>query len=111
MGSNQNRAFPRAIFIFTKFIMVGRSIESKRHTRNLRKKKRRQQRRDDRAKMRGVKMNAQVETAIRAAHKETDGQKQLASKYCSLWRKSIKENKGLKLQLLHKENKRVRKGR
>ena len=89
--------------------MMGRSIESKRQTRNLRKKRRRQQRSEDRATKRVLKINEQLETVIRAARKETDSQKQLALKYSSLWRKSIKDNKDLRIQLLHKKDEMVRK--
>lgn len=109
MGSSQNAHSPAQISSSCyKISMMGRSIENKRQARNLRKKRRRQQRSEDRATKRVLKINEQLETVIHAARKETDSQKQLALKYSSLWRKSIKDNKELRIQLLHKKNERVR---
>ena len=82
---------------------MAHTTEQKRRMRIARKKRKKLQQREAMK----AKWDAKPEIATRLMHDESRHHKQLASTYCSLWRKCIQQNKELQSQLLGKQYGRV----
>ena len=73
------------------------TVEEKRKMRNARKKKKRLQNTE-------LKRSALIENALRDVHAKDDQQRDTASKYYKLWRRSVEMNKKIRNILNQRES-------